>query len=260
MPAVYNLFASTADLYDLDVRGIGRTDIDFYLEYARTLGSPVLELACGTGRVTIPLARAGFEVVGVDLSASMLRVFERKLADVERPVRRRISVVQDDMADFSLRTRFPLIIIPFRGFQALTDNRDVRSCLLRVRDHLRPGGRFVFDVFHTNTKLDRSWIGPEYTDWVHRDPASGRSIRRKGRHRDIDPDDQVIYPDVIYEIREPDGRERRLVDHLSLKYWFQYQLEVQLITTGFRIDHVYGYYNRAPAGSGPELIFDCSVA
>jgi SAM-dependent methyltransferase len=255
----FNLFTSTAELYDLDVRGMGKVDVDFYLDYARRLGSPILELACGTGRVTIPVARAGFDVVGVDLSTSMLKVFNAKIEALDPKTRRRIRVVRDDMAAFALRRKFPLIIIPFRGFQALTDYDAARSCLLQVRHHLAEGGHFVFDVFRTSGKLDRSWIGSEYIDWVHRDPDSGRTIRRKGHHRDIDPKAQVIYPDVIYEIQEPGGHTRRLVDHLSLKYWYQYQLEVLLITTGFSIQNVFGYYNRAPAGSGPELIFDCTA-
>lgn len=256
----YNLFSTTAELYDFDVRGMGGTDVDFYLEYARRLGSPILELACGTGRVTIPIAEAGYEICGVDLSTAMLGVLETKLRNTSQAVRRRIAVVQADMASFDVEQRFALVIIPFRGFQALTDYASARSCLLNVRDHLVRGGRFVFDVFRTAGGLDRSWIGGEYTDWVYRDPATGRTLRRKGRRRDIDTENQVMYSDVIYEIVEPDGRQERLVDPLSLKYWYQYQLEVLLITTGFRVEAVYGYYNRAPAGSGPELIFDCALA
>lgn len=256
----YNLFSTTAELYDFDVRGMGRTDIDFYLEYARRLGSPILELACGTGRVTIPIAEEGFEIWGIDLSPSMLRVLESKLRSTSGAVRRRISVAHADMSSFAVDRRFPLVIIPFRGFQALTEYADARSCLLHVRDHLTSDGRFVFDVFRTAGTLDRSWIGSEYTDWVYRDPSTRRTLRRKGRRHDIDIERQIMYSDVIYEIVEPDGRQERLVDPLSLRYWYQYQLEVLLITTGFRIDAVYGYYNRAPAGSGPELIFDCGLA
>lgn len=256
----YNVFAKSAELYDFDVRGMGRTDIDFYLEYARRLGSPILELACGTGRVTIPIAEAGYDVWGIDVSTSMLRVLESKLRQTDISVRRHISVVQADMVDFSVDRTFSLVIIPFRGFQALTDYQAARACLLAVRRHLAAGGRLVFDVFRTSERLDRSWIGGEYTDWVYRDPASGRTIRRKGRRRDIDTDRQIMYSDVIYEIESPGGGVERLVDPLALRYWHQYQLEVLLITTGFRVESVYGYYNRAPAGSGPELIFDCSRA
>jgi hypothetical protein len=169
-------------------------------------------------------------------------------------------VLEGDMARFSLGMRFPLIIIPFRGFQALTEYQAARSCLISIREHLTADGHLLFDVFRTSRHPKHAWHTGEYTDWVHRDRPTGRVIRRKGRRREIDLVNQIMYSDVIYEITDKAGATERLVDPLALKYWYQYQLEVLLITCGFAIHAVYGYYNRAPAGSGPELIFDCSVA
>ena len=91
-------------------------DVAFYVAQAQAAGSPVLELACGTGRVTIAIAEAGLRVVGLDLSPQMLARFEAKLPALPVEVRERITLVQGDMRSFDLGQRFPLVIIPSPSF------------------------------------------------------------------------------------------------------------------------------------------------
>ncbi|RED48630.1 class I SAM-dependent methyltransferase [Aestuariispira insulae] len=126
------------DLYDLE-NGTDQ-DLDFFLAQARQTGGPVLDIACGTGRIGIPLAREGYQVTGVDLSEPML-VHGRGLAG-ELP----ISFLKADCRDFDLRTRFPLVFMTGHGFQNLIRDEDQAALFGCVRRHLAPGGRFVFET------------------------------------------------------------------------------------------------------------------
>ncbi len=133
-----------ADYYDLTQRGVSG-DLDFYMEMAKQAGGEILDLACGTGRVTIPLAEAGLSVTGLDLSVEMLRRAEKKAA--ERGVLEKITFLQGDMRQFELGKQFSLIMIPFRSFLHLLHIHEQMKALTAIRKHLAPGGKLVFNVF-----------------------------------------------------------------------------------------------------------------
>jgi SAM-dependent methyltransferase len=139
---------TNAEAYDADM---GRAadamdDLPFYLGLARQAaarGEAVLELGCGTGRVTIPIARAGAEIVGLDNAPAMLAVARRKAAEAGV----RVHWVTADMRDFRLEQRFGLVIIPFRSFLHLLTDADQEACLRRIQEHLLPGGRLALNFF-----------------------------------------------------------------------------------------------------------------
>ncbi len=131
-----------------DVRGEPIAgDVEFYLAMARETRGPVLELGCGNGRVLLPLARAGIQVTGMDLSRPMLGVLAERLARDDEAVRRRATLSYGDMCDFDLGDRFALIIIAFRSFQMLLTPEDEQRCLDCCQRHLDAGGRLVIDIF-----------------------------------------------------------------------------------------------------------------
>jgi SAM-dependent methyltransferase len=155
-------YRSLAAYYDLIYAQVGPDDVPFYLEHAaRLAGGPeghsrILELGCGTGRVTLPLARAGHDVTALDLSPAMLEQFECKLGQEPAAVQQRIAAQQGDMRSFSITDDggqpqgFDLIIAPFRAFQHLLEPTDQRAMLERVRTHLAPGGVYIHDQFEPN--------------------------------------------------------------------------------------------------------------
>src|SRR5881409_766472 len=122
-------YAPIADLYDLVPLYNERSDIAFFVEAALAAGGSVLELGCGTGRVLIPTARAGVEIVGVDASPHMLRVCHERLQPEPDAVRSRVTLVQADMRSFEIDRRFTLATIPFRPFQHLLTVDDQLACL-----------------------------------------------------------------------------------------------------------------------------------
>lgn len=122
-----------------------REDVAYYQRVARQYGGPVLELGVGSGRVAIPLCRDGHTVVGVDLNPAMLARAEARAKEAELP-RGALTLRREDMRVLSLRRRFPLVIAPFNALLHLYEAEDFAACFERVRRHLAPGGRFVFDV------------------------------------------------------------------------------------------------------------------
>src|SRR3972149_872925 len=139
----YDAREFVAEFYDHVVPYRDRRDVSFWVDMARESGGPVLEVGCGTGRVLIPTARAGVEVVGLDYSQAMLITCGEKLSREPAPVRSRVEFVLGDMRRFDLGRTFSLITTPFRPFQHLLTVEDQLSCLSCVHRHLSEGGRFV---------------------------------------------------------------------------------------------------------------------
>lgn len=130
-----------AELYDRTYAD--RTDdVAMYVELARAWGGPVLEHGCGTGRITLPIARAGVPVVAVDRSRPLLDALRARLRAEPLPVR----VRQADVRTWRPKARFPLVICPFNTLLHLWDREDARRYLAGVRQALAPAGRFVFDA------------------------------------------------------------------------------------------------------------------
>jgi SAM-dependent methyltransferase len=127
-------------LYDLVVRP-GPCE-PFYRDLVRKAGGPVLELACGTGRLTLALARENRPITGLDLSIAMLATARAKAARENLAV----TFVQENMATFDLGQRFALVVLAGNSLAHLTTTEDLRGCLRSVRRHLAPGGLFAFDI------------------------------------------------------------------------------------------------------------------
>lgn len=158
-----------AELYDLEYRH-RRADITFYRALARNrmefVPGTILDLACGTGRLLVPLVRDGHEVVGIDLSAAMLAAARRRV--VRLPARRRAQwrLVQTDLRRYDVQEPATLAICAFHSIQHLLHDRDLESFLRATRRQLVRGGWLAFDVL------------PPDPDWLTRDPE-----RRWGRTR-----------------------------------------------------------------------------
>ena len=142
-------YAHVADLYDAAIQV--DFDLPFYLEQVQGVSGPILELMCGTGRVSIPLLEAGARLTCIDLSAEMLRRLQAKLEG------RRLTatVLQADIRQLELDTHFELALIPFHALAELTILSDQQRALLRVAHHLLRGGRLVVPLHNPPLRLQR---------------------------------------------------------------------------------------------------------
>ncbi|TFG33940.1 class I SAM-dependent methyltransferase [Candidatus Thorarchaeota archaeon] len=136
-------YEGVGPFYDLFV---DNSDLPFYLQYARQKGSPILDLAAGTGRVTFMLAREGFKVVALEESLSMLDVAQEKLNQEPLNSAERITLIRGDMTNFELKQKFNLIIIPASFGHALTTDTQLTT-LKCIFNHLDDDGLFILDVF-----------------------------------------------------------------------------------------------------------------
>jgi len=250
MSNVYEEYAFVADLYDHVGLYRDRPDVRFFVEAAIAAGSPVLEVGCGTGRVLIPTARAGVDIVGLDLSPHMLAICRQRLQEEPAAVRGRVRLVEADMRSFDLGSRFTLATIPFRPFQHLITVEDQLSCLASIRRHLVDDGVLLLDLF--NPSLDflvTRPVGEELDEEPPFTTPDGRTVRRRQKTIAIDRFQQVGHYELIYYVSHPDGRQERLVQAFPMRYLFRFEAEHLLVRAGFTLEHVYADFDKNPYGS-----------
>ncbi|MEO8449482.1 MAG: class I SAM-dependent methyltransferase [Gemmatimonadota bacterium] len=254
---MHDEYAAIADLYDHVVEYRDRDDVAFFVDLAKELEAPVLEIGCGTGRVLIPIARAGLEVVGLDLSPTMLGVCRERLRNEPPEVQSRVKLVQADMREFDLDGTFNLVTIPFRPFQHLVTVEDQVSCLDSVHRHLVHRGVLVLDLFNPSLDFLVRPTGEEAPAEPEFSMPDGRRVIR--RHRIVSHDRlrQTNQVELIYYVTHADGRKERLVHAFPMRYLFRYEAEHLLARAGFEIVQLYGGYDKSGYGTTypGELIF-----
>lgn len=162
-------------------------DVSFYLARAAAFGGPVLEIGGGTGRLSIPLARAGFEVWAVDVSAAMLDRLRQRLAAEPEEVRRRVHPVRQDAAGLDLPDCRPrLAILPFNLLMLVHDPAAERAVLAAVARQLGAGGRLVLDVMNPATLPQTADQRPSPSQ-PRRNPRTGNPYVRHAQAGAVDP-------------------------------------------------------------------------
>src|SRR5437867_7787222 len=235
-----------SELYDLDV-GDKSDDLDFYRAMAKRTGGPILELACGTGRVAIPLARDGHRVVGLDASAAQLARARANAAAAGIA----IELVPGDVRDFALPEPFALVIIPFTSFLILAPE-DRRSALARIREHLAGDGIFVLDVFQPDPEKIAGADGAVVQLWTRTEPRTGNVVvKTVSSVADV----EGVTFSSIYEDIDAGGTSRRYARSARLHYLYRGEIELLLDACGFTVDALYGDYDLSPVDPrSPRLI------
>ena len=209
------------------------------MRLAQQLGQ-VLEYGIGNGRIALPAARAGAHVTGLDLSRPMLADLRSRLALEAPEVRARVTARAGDMRRVRLGRRFPLVTCPFNAALHLYERVDVEAWLARVREHLAPGGKLVFDVSmpepaDLSRKPTRAYHAPPF---VH--PSLGRVKYRE--YFDYDRVRQILFVSMCFEPVE--GRNRpggsEVMTPLAHRQFFPRELEALLHYNGFETLEVHG--------------------
>ena len=229
-----------------------RDDLGFYLRLAEDYGGPVLELGAGTGRVTAALARAGAEVVGVELSAKMLEKARARLAEAN--LLERVTLKQGDMRDMRLEQTFPVIIAPFNTLMHAYTLADQDVTLQTVRHHLAPGGVFACDLYAPNfTGLDRL---RQVREWAH----VGGERTELFLYQTRDADAQLITSRYYLDTVRADGSLTRQTATLTQRYYTRFELERALYQAGFTSLKIYGGFGRERfSHQSPYLVVTATV-
>jgi SAM-dependent methyltransferase len=224
-------------------------DVRYYVELARRHGGPVLELGVGSGRVALELARAGFEVMGVDFTPDMLARARERVARLPHDARGRVTLGRRAMRRLALGRRFALVIAPFNAFTHLFTRRDLELTLAGCRRHLRPGGRLAFDVVMPDLRALTQDPDRLYRCHPVLDPADG--VRR--------PYAEASHYAVVQQVRtitmvfqHEDGSAQRAIP-LAQRQFFPAELEALLHYNGFAIEHRFGDFAFGPLGDDSEV-------
>ncbi len=243
------LYDSVADIYDSYV--LVDFDIPFWLSEAGSVGGNVLELTCGTGRVSIPLLKAGVNLTCVDYAPEMLSRFRRKLDEHHLTC----PLICQDIAELSLPDRFDLIFIPFHSFAEITTEDKRRSALARISEHLTARGRFICTLQNPALRIS-TMDGSERL--IGEFPlAVGEKLVVHSR-LSFDQSTQLATGIQTYDRHSADGT---VVDHRSLAMRFyliyRHQFETLARDAGFAVVAVYGDYSLAPfePQTSPFMIF-----
>ncbi|MFN2489351.1 MAG: class I SAM-dependent methyltransferase [Actinomycetota bacterium] len=246
-----------ADLYDVFPFD---ADIPLYLDLASEQGGNVLEIACGSGRLLLPLASAGHEVVGVDASPHMLALARNKLASAGQEVASRCRLVQDDARSFRLDADFGLAIIAVKSFVYLTRRAEQQAALARVRRHLRPGGVLALDLLNPSPDWVTQADGSLRQDLAQEVPGKGMVMRTETAVS-TDRATQVRTIRSVYDIVASDGGVTRRVVEWPFRYTYRFEAELLLEAAGFTVEGVFGGYRREPLTSdSPTLMLLARVS
>ncbi len=244
--------------YDLDL-GDEADDLDLYRALAARAGGPVLELAAGTGRLAVPLAAGGLEVVAVDRDPSMLARARVRWA-AERRARHvrpggRLELVEADLFDLALEPRFGLAILALNSCFLLGEVPRQQAAIQVMARHLRRGGLAVVDAWLPSVEDLAIYDGRMVLEWVRDDPESGMRVAKLASAV-YDAATRRLELTSMFESASPEGGPvtrdlRRDVLHLASAS----ELVRAATDAGLVIDQLGGDHELAPFGPGsPRMV------
>lgn len=230
-------------------------DIPFYQKLVPSPNSSILELGCGTGRVTLSLVPYCQYIQGIDLSPAMISICREKLLKAGIP-QTKVQVTEGDITDFDLDRTFDLIIAPFRVFQNLETDQEVHGLFRCIRKHLAQGGTCILNVF-------RPFLEPEdlKKQWVTKDeklswevPVEGGRLACYDRRASIDVEKLILYPELIYRRYEGETLVDESVLKILMRCYYPDTFEKLIVEHGFTILNRWGGYKGEIYGQGSELV------
>ena len=229
------LYDRIASIYDPWSRSVTE-DISFYVEQALASGGPVVELAVGTGRIAVPIARAGVAVIGVDSSLEMLA--EARAAAAAAGVSQLLDLRLGDLREPPVDERVPLAICPFRSLLHMETESEKLRALRAARELLERGGRFVFDVFAPSPED----IQETHDRWLEREPGIfERAVWDEGSRT------------LSLSVRSDGGAETTFGLHwLSAAEWLRL-----LDEAGLEVDELYGWFDLRSYDREEDMVFVC---
>lgn len=246
-----NDYDAIAPFYDIEHAHFDE-DLDVYLNFAELSGGPLLELACGSGRLLLPLAEAGFEVTGVDNSASMLNLAEQRLQRASAAARCRL--VLQDMRSLHLDQKFRMAFIALGSFAHITTRKEQQQTLRAIRASLVTGSRFILDISNADARYMENLSGQvlHQGTWQRDDgafvahfvsPASSTK-----RH--------LLELTHFYDVHRQGTEVQRTTGRTHLYLFERDEMELLLEQAGFVVKDVYGDFNLGAFElDSPRMIF-----
>ena len=237
LPSIFD----DGDIYDL-VGSALTYGLDFYVGLARAANGPVLDIACGTGRILLPCLQAGVDIEGLDLYEPMLKTLRAKASALGLTPR----LHQADMSDFSVPRRFELVMIPFNAFiHNMTQEAQIR-CLQLCREHLLPGGRLIFDTFFPALQFVSTPAKTRVLEGEFPHPHTGLPVRMYDT-RTVDRVAQVFHSINEIEMLAADGNVQSVhrTEDRS-RFFYKHEMTLLLRLAGFARWEIHGDFDGRP--------------
>jgi len=246
----YQLFGWDYEL----INPLMEKELNWYVKFARELGGPILELACGTGRLLVEIARLGFDIEGIDLSKGMIEIAEKHISKLSPEIKDRIRLHNSDMTDFQFQRKFKLIFIADNSFAELQTKEKQLSCLKSVYNHLLPQGKLLVTVRRFNPKEFVN--GEKVASWSEpfRNPKTGDSVQRKVEMKLVE-DGKRIRGIISYKITYKDGKETIEECPFESPVMLTGDYLILFSEAGFSTKVFVGYEEKEENGKDPILCF-----
>ena len=227
-------------------------DLPFWLHAARTLGSPVLDLGCASGRLALPLARHGAEVWALDSSPEMVAELRRRLAGEPKEVRARVHPVVGDLRTIDLDGRFGLVMLAMNTLQVLTTAEEQLACLRAARERLAPGGEVVFDVAMPDVGEIAGSLGLVRRTGEHVDPDTGHTLLHSAWYDEFDPVTQTLRFTIQVDDRDGEGRVTRRLRRFTVHLFMPSEVRHLVARAGLEVVESYGDFEGGPVDAGSQ--------
>jgi SAM-dependent methyltransferase len=245
-------YQNIARYYDM-IHSELTADIEFILSLLEGGPYSVLDLGCGTGRIVFPLARAGHEVLGLDLSEAMLDLAESKLNKETVDIKMRVKLVNDDMTTFNSERRFSLAIICNNTLNEL-DTDGIKKTFDRIGEHLYDDSLLLIDVANPFVLMQHFEENNEVLERQFSDPESGRLVQQSSSIS-VDVARQQTQVEWVFETLADEGGESSRISHQATYHLiYPHELELLLNSAGFKLVQMYGNYDREPYGEEGERL------
>lgn len=233
------------ELYDLEYAHHDE-DVPWYVLQARRSGGPVLELGCGTGRLTLPIARSGIDVRGVDRAAEMVASLRTKLGTEAPEVAERVTLLEADYTAAGLGGPYGAVLWPFNALHHCDGPEQIVDVLRDLRTRIRPRGLLALDCYLPDLELYDRDPEAKYEPRHFRDPRSGRPMDswEQGWW-----DAETHTHHVVYTYRHEDGRLERT--HLRLRMYELDEVRELIQQAGWRLEHESSDFEGGPLGDRP---------
>jgi len=244
----------SAKYYDIGRRD-PPNDIPFYKDLIPSPNVSILELGCGTGRVTIPLSENCKFIYGIDISPTMLDICRQKINDLNIP-KTKLQIAVGDITKFKLDRKYDFIIAPYRVLQNIEKDEDVDGLFHCIRKHLAPKGTCILNVFkpfRPPELLCKEWVNNRETFCWEAPYKNGKVVCYDCRSR-MDKENLILYPDLIYRYYENEKLQEEIVLNIVMRCYYPDTFENLILKHNFKIVNKWGGYQGETYGQGNELV------
>jgi len=247
LPYDFEIFAH---YYDLDQDDYA-DDLPMYLNLAQRCGSPVIEFGCGTGRLLVPMAEAGYSITGVEIAPAMLDIARQKVADagVEAPA----TLVEDDIRTLDLGRRFRFGFCALNTLMHMTSLNDQLETLRAARRHIQSGGLFAVGLLNPHSSILPEERTPLLLEKEMIDPRNGHTVLKLFSQR-VDIASQIAHVTLIYDDVDPAGLVHRTLVPMQMRWIYPYEARLLMEVAGFKVDGIYGSFELEPFSARSEQL------